>query len=509
MSGRDPLRQDLRADVCVVGAGVAGLTTAYLLAREGRTVVVLDHGRIAGGETHHTTAHLSNAMDDGFVRLERVHRRAGVRLAVESHGAAIARIESIVADEDIACDFDRVDGYLFEPPGGSASHLAGELAAARRAGSAVEMISRAPIEGFDTGPCLRFSAQGQLHPLKYMHGLAIAFERLGGRIFGGTHVTAVHGGNEAEVLTRDGPVVRARAAVVATNSPINNRFALHTRQVPYRTFVIGGIVPKGVVTKGLYWDTCDPYHYVRLEAAVDPTATTDVLLVGGEDARTGDVHDDEARYRRLESWARARWPMMGEVRYRWSGQVYEPVDGLAFIGKNPLDSDNVYVATGDSGQGMTHGTIAGVLLTDLICGRKNPWTWLYDPGRVRLGSVTEYARDQVGTAAHYADWLTPGEVTGAEGIAPGEGAILRKGLQKVAAYKDDDGVVHMCSATCTHLGCVVGWNRSEGIWECPCHGSRFDAFGRVLNGPAISDLAAMPAVAAGRAKKKKKVMEPA
>ncbi len=502
---RDPLKQDLRADVCVIGAGIAGLSTAYLLAREGRSVIVLEHGAVASGETHHTTAHLSNAMDDGFVWLERVHGRKGARLTAESHGAAITRIEAIVSEEDIACDFDRVDGYLFAPPGGRSADLSQELAAARRAGVTVEMLARAPIAGFDTGACLRFSSQAQLHPLKYMHGLAVAFERLGGRIFCGTHVNEVHGGNEAEILTGDGPVVRARAAVVATNSPINNRFALHTRQVPYRTFVIGGIVPRGTVTKALYWDTCDPYHYVRLEARVDPTSTTDVLIVGGEDVRTGDVHDDDARFHRLEAWARARWPMIVDVPYRWSGQVYEPVDGLAFIGKNPLDADNVYVATGDSGQGMTHGTIAGLVITDLVCGRKNPWTRLYDPGRVRLGTVTEYARDNLGTAAHYAEWLTPGEVRGVDRIEPGEGAILRKGLQKIAAYKDDEGVVHMCSATCTHLGCVVGWNQTERIWECPCHGSRFDRFGKVVNGPAATDLAAVDATGGIV---KKKALEP-
>lgn len=504
---RASLQQDLRADVCVIGAGVAGLTTAYLLAREGRSVIVLDLGTVAGGETRNTTAHLANAMDDRFVRLERIHGRNAARLVAESHGAAITRIEEIVADEDIACDFDRVDGYLFQPPGRPTSELSAELAVARRAGVTVEMIARAPIDGFDTGACLRFTGQAQIHPLKYMHGLAHAFERLGGRIFCGTHVTEVHGGNEAEVLTRGGAVVRARAAVVATNSPINNRFALHTRQVPYRTFVIGATVPRGAVTKALYWDDADPYHYVRLEATVDPTADTDVLIVGGEDVRTGDVHDDEARYVRLEAWTRARWPTVRDVPYRWSGQVYEPVDGLAFIGKNPLDADNVYVVTGDSGQGMTHGTIAGILLTDLICGRKNPWTQLYDPARLRLGAVRDYVRDTVGTAAQYAEWLTPGEVSGVDAIAPGEGAVLRRGIQKIAAYRAEDGTVSMCSATCTHLGCVVGWNKSESIWECPCHGSRFDRFGTVVNGPATVDLAPISAAPGGGPKKK--ALEPA
>lgn len=503
---REPLRQDVRADVCVVGAGIAGLSTAYMLAREGRSVVVLEHRRVGSGETHHTTAHLSNAMDDRFTELERLHGRDGARLASESHAAAVDRIEAIVAEEDIACDFARLDGYLFAPPGQASSRLSRELAAARRAHVEVEMVARAPIDGFDTGPCLRFPRQAQLHPLKYLHGLATAFEHLGGRIYGGTHVTDVHGGPEAELLTRDGPVVRARAAAVCTNSPINNRFALHTRQVPYRTFVIGALVPRDAVTTALFWDTCEPYHYVRLEGLVDPTLEHDVLIVGGEDARAGDISDDESRYARLESWARARWPVVGEVKYRWSGQVYEPVDALAFIGRNPMDADNVFVATGDSGQGMTHGTLAGMLLTDLVIGRQNAWARLYDPGRMRVAAATEYAKDNLGTAAHYAEWLMPGEVSTFDNIAPGEGAVVRRGFQKLAAFRDDDGKLHVCNATCTHLGCVVGWNKSEKIWECPCHGSRFDRYGRVENGPASADLGRVETRA--RVKAPKKVPEP-
>lgn len=502
---RPPLGQDARVDVCVVGAGVAGLSAAWCLAREGRRVMVLDHGRVGGGETHRTTAHLASAMDDRFVELERLHGRDGARLAAESHAAAIDRIESIVAEEDIACDFDRVDGYLFSAPGRSPAVLSQELAAARRARVDVEMVARAPIDGFDTGPCLRFPRQGQVHPVKYMHGLAAAVERMGGVVHGRTHVTNLHGGPEAEVLTRDGPVVRARAVIVATNSPINNRFALHTRQVPYRTFVIAAPVPRNALTRALYWDDCDPYHYVRLEGGADPTRDWDLLIVGGEDARTGGVDDDSARFARLEAWARARWPMMGTVDHQWTGQVYEPVDGLAFIGRNPLDADNVFVVTGDSGQGMTHGTIAGMLLTDLICGRSNPWAKLYDPARVRLASASEYARDNLQTVAQYAEWLTPGEVPGLDAVGPGQGAVIRRGLGKLAVYRDEAGVVSVCDATCSHLGCVVGWNHTERAWECPCHGSRFDCHGRVVNGPAAEDLRRLDVRAATR----KRVLEPA
>jgi Rieske Fe-S protein len=274
--------------------------------------------------------------------------------------------------------------------------------------------------------------------------------------------------------------------------------AVHTKQRPYRTYVIGAAVPAGSVPTVLYWDTADPYHYVRLQAAT-PSAggsTGDILIVGGEDHETGQSDDAEARYGRLEGWTRERFPMVGEIRFRWSGQVMEPVDALAFIGRNPMDHDNVFVATGDSGNGMTHGTIAGLLLTDLITGRENPWAELYSPSRVTLSAMGEFLRDTANMAAQYADWLTAGDVEKDRLVRPGSGAIVRHGLTKVAVYRDMDGTFHECSAVCPHLGGIVAWNHAEKTWDCPAHGSRFDGLGKVLNGPANKDLhpLAAPAV---------------
>jgi glycine/D-amino acid oxidase-like deaminating enzyme len=260
------LQEDRTADVCIIGAGIAGLTTAYLLARQGTSVVVLDDGPIAGGQTQRTTAHLSNAIDDRYVEIERLHGPEGARLAAQSHTAAIDCIASIIRDERIACDFIRLDGYLFLAPGASAEQLDRELAAARQAGlAAVERLARAPLSAFDTGPCLRFPGQGQFHALKYLAGMALAIERLGGHVFTGAHVVSVEGGTPAQVKTSDGRLVTAEAVVVATNSPVIDRVAIHTKQAPYMTYVVGLFVPRGAVTTALYWDTLDPYHYVRLQ----------------------------------------------------------------------------------------------------------------------------------------------------------------------------------------------------------------------------------------------------
>jgi glycine/D-amino acid oxidase-like deaminating enzyme/nitrite reductase/ring-hydroxylating ferredoxin subunit len=477
------------ADIVVIGAGVAGLTTAYLLAREGRDVMVLDGTAVAAGETCRTTAHLSSAVDDHYLNLERWHGPLGARLIADSHVAAIDEIERIIGREDIACEFSRLDGYLFNPaefPG--TVSLAAELAAARRAGlEGLELLGRSPVPSLSDGPVLRFPQQGQLHPLKYMAGLAHAFERAGGRIYAPAHVVEIQSGRPARVVTQSGATVTCDHVVVATNAPVNDRLFVASRQAAYRTYVIAAAIPTGTVPPALYWDTLDPYHYIRLARG----RNEDRLIVGGEDHRTGQADDAAERYDRLEAWARARFPKLGAVRARWSGQVMEPVDGLAYIGRDPLEEGNVYLATGDSGHGMTHGTIAGLLLSDLIQERPNAWAELYDPGRSPMHSRKQLVAENLNELAQYADWFTAGEKTVDE-IAPGEGAVVRDGLLKLAVYRDEHRELHACAAVCPHLGGIVRWNHGEKTFDCPVHGSRFSPLGKVLNGPAIRNLEPVP-----------------
>lgn len=487
---RPSLAANLTADVCVVGAGIAGLSIAYLLQREGRSVVVLEAGQIGGGQTCRTTAHLASAIDDRFVELERLHGAEGARAAAASHAAAIDRIEATVHGEGLDCGFARVDGYLFSPEGEAGGQpdqlLRDEHAAASRAGLEVELVARAPVAPFDTGPSLRFARQGRIEPLRYLDGLAQALERAGGRIFTATRATEI-GGASREVTTGSGHRVAAGALVVATNSPVNDVVTLHAKQAPYTSYAIAARIPRGAVADVLLWDTADPYHYVRLQPCVGERH--DALVIGGEDHKTGHVRDGSDRFARLEAWARERFPMIEAVEQRWSGQVMETSDGLAFIGRNPGDDDNVFVVSGDSGHGMTHGTIAGMLLCDLVQGRTSPWQKLYDPARIRLGAAGDLLRENLDVAREYLSWLTPGEVSAEDEIRPGAGALVRDGLTKVAVYRDDGGVLHRRSAVCPHLGCFVAWNDVERTWDCPCHGSRFDCTGRVVNGPANRDLA--------------------
>jgi glycine/D-amino acid oxidase-like deaminating enzyme/nitrite reductase/ring-hydroxylating ferredoxin subunit len=482
------LNQEITVDVCVVGAGISGLTTAYLLGREGRKVAVLDDGPIGAGETGRTTAHIVNALDDRYYELERLHGTRGIQLAAASHTAAIDKVEEIINAEKIDCDFLRVDGYLFEPKDGDRKDLETERDAGVRAGLKVELVERAPAP-FNTGRALKFPKQAQFHPLKYLRGLAVAIQKNGGQIFTGTFAEEMVGGAECHVKTKTGKTVKAKALVVATNTPVNDRVIIHTKQMPYRTYVIGVEIPRDAVEPILLWDDDMPYHYVRLMRAQD-TGANDLLIVGGEDHKTGQPEEGGAPFGRLERWTRERYPMAGEVKFRWSGQVMEPYDKLGYIGRNPADEKNVYVITGDSGNGMTHGTIGGMLCTDLIMGRKNEWETLYDPRRKTLhpSATLEYTKENLNTAAQYRDWLVRGDVKSADEIKNGTGAVMRKGMKHVAAYRDGEGVLHERSAVCPHLGCIVRWNHVEKTWDCPCHGSRFSAVGKVLNGPSLGDL---------------------
>jgi glycine/D-amino acid oxidase-like deaminating enzyme/nitrite reductase/ring-hydroxylating ferredoxin subunit len=482
------LNKNAKTDVCIVGAGIAGLTTGYLLAQEGKSVIIIDKVSVGKGETVNTSAHLSNEIDATYHEIARLHLEKGARMAAESHTAAISKIESIVTAEGIDCEFARVDGYLFLGPEDSEKTLDQELEAAQRAGVDVSKEQTLSF-GLATGPCLRFAQQAQFHPAKYMAGLARAFKRAGGKIYGKTEAKEIKGGEAAEIKTAKGRTITAGAVVVATNTPVNDWVKMHTKQAAYRTYVIGVPVPLDSIPTALYWDTEDPFHYVRLQRIGEGAEAQDVLIIGGEDHKTGQNEDLENRYARLLSWGRTHFPGLPEPEFRWSGQIMDTTDGLAFIGRNPGDEPNVFIVTGDCGVGLTHGTIAGMLITDMIMGRENPWATLYDPARKSPLAALTFAKENLNVASQYASWVTPGEVSDVEEIRSGTGAIVRSGLSKIAVYRDPDGNLHERSAVCTHLGCIVAWNGAESSWDCPCHGSRFDPDGKVLNGPAIAPLA--------------------
>jgi hypothetical protein len=477
----------VRCELVVVGSGIAGLSSAYEAARCGAQVVIIDRGEITGGMTARTTAHLVSEIDDRYSELIDAVGEEKARLYHESQVAAIDRIETICADEDIGADFTRLPGYLIPAELSHMRELKEEYDACRKLGVEVEWAEETPYPLNAGCKALKFANQGRFHPLKYCAGLVRGIQGRGGRIYGGTaYVGHEERSDGIVVRTENGPTIRAGAALFATNSPVNDRVAIHTKQVPMRTYAMAGRVPSGSVEDALIWDTLWPYHYVRQQPAGDGESW---LIAGGEDHRTGTANDMGQRFERLEAWTRKRFPTLGKIEHCWSGQVMEPADCLPFSGRD--GSERIYVHSGDSGTGMGNGVAGALNFIALYRNEKARFAELFDPLRKPASaySLGEYVKGQGPVVANLGEYLGAGEVDSVDKIEPGEGAIVHRGLAKIAVFRDRDGSVVERSATCTHVGCIVHWNSFEKCWDCPCHGSQFRPDGTVLNAPAVRPLA--------------------
>lgn len=488
------LKENIKTDVVIVGGGIAGISIAYCLQQSGKKVVVVEDGNIGSGETGRTTAHLVCALDNRFYQLQRIYGAEQTKHIAESHKEAIGFIERTCKKENINCDFERLDGYLFLHPTDKEESITKELKTAQNAGVEIESVEVMPgIK--DSSKSLKFPDQAQFHPMKYLKGLCDILNSRGVKIYTDTKADKI---DHKGIVTKDGFEIKADYVVVATNTPINNKYVMHLKQYAYRTYVIGARIKKGSIQKALWWDTGDfsqnaeipPYHYVRIQKLDDEF---DLLICGGEDHAVGLVEEDkineEDKYGLLEYWLRKRFDI-NDIVYQWSGQVMEPFDSLAYIGRNPKDEKNVFIATGDSGNGLTHGTIAGMLITDLINGKENPWENIYDPSRFKLFSAGKtYFKELVGGMISYLK-QKPHDAKSVElrSIRPGQGKIVELDGKKFGVYRDKMDHFHMVGAECTHMKCIIKWNNDEQSWDCPCHGSRFTTDGKILNGPANDDL---------------------
>jgi glycine/D-amino acid oxidase-like deaminating enzyme len=389
------LDHNISVDIAIVGGGISGITTAYLLSRTGRSVALLEDGYVGSGETGRTTAHITHALDDRYYNIEKKQGPKRARLAAESHTAAIDFIDRSVREEGIDCEFERLNGFLFLDISDKKSSLEKELKALKNVGiSSARMITESPLESADICPCICFADQAQFQPIRYLAGIAHSMSMHNGvQIFTETHASDIERLKTDMVIKTDrGYSVTAQSIVLATNAPIVDKVSkIYEKQVAYRTYAIAARIQKNSIPLALYWDTGNqkskdhvkPYHYARIQKT--DNKDYNLLIVGGEDHKTGismTKNDFVTKFKRLELWTRKIFSVEAPVVYSWSGQVLEPLDGLAFIGLNPGDDKNIYIATGDSGNGITHGTIAGIILCDLIQGKNNPWANLYNPDRI-------------------------------------------------------------------------------------------------------------------------------
>lgn len=473
------VHHDMETEVCIIGGGITGVSIAYELAKRGHQVTLVEAFTLGSGQTGRTTAHLSCQLEEEFGQLLKYHDQMEVALFLESHKSAIDKIESIIQLEGIQCDFKRVNGYLFAGKNSDAEALKKEQKAAAKCGLKLEFIIQTPLLEKKI-PSLKFKSQAQFHPLKYLHGMVKVLRDLGVKIFENTHIKEINTDDprQSVIITEKDYEIYSKNLIVATNTPINNRFVIHTKQAPYRTYAMTFELAGEIDEECLLWDTEDPYHYIRFAG--------DTLIVGGEDHRTG-MNPDHDPFNDLETWARQNFSFLGNAIHKWSGQIFEPTGQIGYIGRNPHDK-NVYISTGESGIGMTSALIASSIIPDLIENKVNPWTKIFDPARRPTDDMSDFMRENIHGVINYKDWLTPSQVKNEKDIPIDSGSILRDGLTKNCVYHASEDEFETKCATCPHLGGIVHWNDIEKTWDCPVHGSRFNVHGKVIEGPAVTDL---------------------
>ncbi|WP_367871769.1 FAD-dependent oxidoreductase [Luteolibacter sp. Populi] len=483
------LGADLSADVLVIGGGITGITAAFLLAREGKSVVLVERETIGARDTGHTTAHLTYMTDTRLSDLVATFSRREAQLAWQAGAAAMDLIRENVDSLGIDCALKRVPGYLVAAASGDVGEeravLQAESEMAHQFGFDVRFEDGGPVTG---RPCIRFAGQMEFHPLKYLRAMAAAAVKAGARIFENCEVTAFE--EDPLLVHAGGHVIRYKQVVIATHVPLQGMAGtlgaalFQTKLALYSTYAVAARIPAELPVPDMIWsDTADPFLYLRIGG----TGEERMAILGGEDHKTGVVVETGELYQRLEQLLLCMIPQ-AEITHRWSGQVVETVDGLPFIGPT---SEAQFIATGFSGDGMTFGTTAAMMARDWVLGRRNPWADLFNPGRRSLSSFKEYVKENSGFPLRMVRDRLKVREGDPEDLGRGEARVMEFDCKRVAAHRDEDGKLHVCSAVCPHLGCIVAWNEAESTWDCPCHGSRFTAGGKVIAGPAETDLEAV------------------
>ena len=476
------LGESLAVDVCVVGGGILGLLCADRLKRAGRTVALLEAGRVAAGVTGYTTAKITVLHGLIYDEVRSRFGEEGARHYAGANGAGLALIADRVAEDGIDCDFRRRPALTYAEDPSELESLQKEVDAARAAGLDAELVRDVDLP-WDVAGAVRLGDQAEFHPRRFLLAVADAIHGDGSHVLERTRVTGVDDGDRCRVRTDTGAEVTAGAVVLATHYPTLDRGLFFARLSAERSYAIG-VRARGRTPHGMFLSTESPSHSVR----ATPYDGGDLLIVGGESHKTGTSEPVE-RYAALEAWARERFDVES-VEYRWSAQDAMPADGIPYVGKISPVARRVWTASGFKKWGITNGAAAAIMLSDAILERENPWAGTFDSNRFKpLASAPKLVKEQLSVGAHFfGDRLASPDVRSLDELAAGEGGIVKVDGDKVAAFRDDDGVVHAVSPICTHLYCQVSFNAAERSWDCPCHGSRFAPDGTVIQGPAVSPL---------------------
>jgi glycine/D-amino acid oxidase-like deaminating enzyme/nitrite reductase/ring-hydroxylating ferredoxin subunit len=487
-TGFPELDGTIAVDVAVLGGGITGLTTAYLLKRAGKTVAVAEMGSIGQGATGNTTAKLTVGHHLVYTDLLRIYGEEVARLYADSNRAAIDRIEQIVEEVGIQCDLERADNYVYTESSDRVAAVEEEREAARRAGIDAQLTTETELP-FPVQAAVRIEGQAQFHPGKYLSGLAERIAGDGSDVFERTRAVGVQGSGGTCVVETTSGAIRAKHVVVATHMPFLDRGLFFAKAHPQKSYAIAARFDESV-PRSMYISVEQPTRSIRSTPAPNGSR---YLIVGGEGHKPGAEPDTQRRYEALERFLRERFG--GEPEYRWSAHDFAPVDRIPYVGQLRRGDERIHVATGFAKWGLTKGTFAAEIISDSILGKTNRWATLYDAGRLNLRrSAKRLAKENGYVARHFfGDRVRARDgATEVSRLSLGDGTVARIGGRLHAIYRDDQGVLHALSPRCTHLGCIVAWSGADRMWECPCHASCFAADGSLLEGPATRDLERRP-----------------
>jgi glycine/D-amino acid oxidase-like deaminating enzyme/nitrite reductase/ring-hydroxylating ferredoxin subunit len=469
-------------DVAIVGGGITGVTLAHQLQKSGKKCIVLEAKNLCFGTTSGTTAHINTLLDNPYNIIIKNFGKDGAKLVAEAANDAITLIENHVLQYKIDCGFQRTSAYLFAQSEKQTAELDDIHAGCQEAGVESKFSNGIPVP-FNFRKALEVPAQGKFHPVTYVYALARAFEDLGGVIVEQCRVTNIE---EAEIVSIETSLgnLKAKTLVYATHIPPGINL-LHLRCPAYRSYAMSVKLEDAKYPEGLTYDMYDPYHYYRTQIVDGET----FLIVGGEDHKTGETINTNKAFLQLESHVRSHFPVV-EISHRWSSQYYEPVDGLPYIGKLPGARENILVATGYGGNGITYSHVAALELSSFILTNESKYNGLFSPARIKpVAGFAEFVRHNTDVVSQFVGkWFATERLEEFSSLAPDEGKVVKLNNETMALYKDEHGSLHAVNPACTHMKCSVAWNAAEKSWDCPCHGARYSVEGEVLNGPADTNL---------------------
>lgn len=476
------LKDHVSVDVAIVGAGIAGITAATLLKKAGKTVALLESREVGTGASGHTTAKVTSLHQLIYATLIDQVGEDKARLYAESQQAAVEQVAQLVAQEQLDCDFQRKSAYTFTESEENLEKIEEEVEAALRFGLPASFVRETSLP-FPIAGAIRFDHQAQFHPRKYILALAKLLPGNGSYVFENTRVQNVEEGSPCKVISDRG-TLSAKKVLITTNLPILDQGLFFAKTYPKSSYLIAAPIEDSKAPDGMFIGIGEGYRSIR----TTPSGEGTLLIVGGEGHKTGSVSETEEKYLKLETYIRDRFGIES-VKYRWSSHDMMSMDKLPYIGKLTPLSDCVYVATGFSLWGMSNGTLSGMILSNLVLENPNPWTDLYDATRITPFLSAESLKNNLDVGKHWVGDRLKGssEETLVE-LANGEGKLVNVDGDKIAAYRDDEGTLHTCSAVCPHLGCIVNWNSADKSWDCPCHGAQYTGEGKLFHGPAVKDL---------------------